>query len=390
MLALILLLGLIYFCNCDPNVTDLIRSYGYPAEEHVAETSDGFLLRIQRIPYGKKGNQNPKVKRPVAFLHHGLLDSAATWVVNPPNEALGFILADAGFDVFLGNARGNTWSSQNTKYSTDDPVYWNKIDFDNMIHIDLATQINKALNVSGQQKLVYIGHSQGTVMGFGGFSLYPELAAKVSLFIALAPVAYVSHQTSFLLTILSDLDVVLLVELLGYRDFLPSSTFLHEFGGVVCNNPDLSWACADVIFILCGYDRSNLNNSRIPLYVDYTPAGTSVRNMAHWAQLVQSGKFRMYDYGFAENLIVYGTLTPPDYPLQNLVSPKIAFFTGTKDDLADPTDVQRLIEALPDSNKPIYINNQQTYQHLDFTWGENANELIYPDVVELALKYSSN
>jgi len=318
------------------------------------------------------------------------LDSAATWVVNPPNEGLGFILADAGFDVFMGNARGNTWSSQNTKYSPNDSAYWDKIDFDNMIQIDLSTQINKALNVSGQQKLVYIGHSQGTLMGFGGFSSQPDLAAKVSIFIALAPVAFVNHQTSVLLTILADLDAVLLVELLGYEDFLPSTDFLREFGGIVCNNPDLAWACADVIFILCGYDKTNLNDTRIPLYVDYTPAGTSVRNMAHWAQMVQSGKFRMYDYGIVENLVVYGNPTPPEYPLQNLTSPKIAMFTGTKDDLADPADVENLIKALPNSNKPIYINTQQTYQHLDFTWGENAYELIYPDVVQLALKYSSN
>jgi len=382
-------LTLISVSYCIPNVTQIILSNGYPAEEHVAETSDGFLLRIQRIPYGRNGQKNPNVKRPVVFLQHGLLDSAATWIVNAPNEGLGYILADAGFDVFLGNARGNTWSSQNTKYSSNEPVYWNLIDFDNMIKIDLSTMINKALKVSGQQKLVYIGHSQGTIMGFGGFSTQPELAANVSLFIALAPVAFVNHQTSILLTILSDLDAVVLFELLGYEDFLPSTAFIREFAGDFCSHPDLAWACADVIFILCGYDTTNLNNTRIPFYVDYTPAGTSVRNMAHWSQLAQSGKFRMYDYGVVENYVVYGSLTPPDYPLQNLTAPPIAFFNGLKDDLADPTDVQNLINALPASNKPIFMNTQPTYQHLDFTWGENAYELIYPDVVQLALKYSS-
>jgi len=55
----LILLALICLSNCIPNVTEMILSYGYPAEEHVAQTSDGFLLRIQRIPYGIKGNQNP-------------------------------------------------------------------------------------------------------------------------------------------------------------------------------------------------------------------------------------------------------------------------------------------------------------------------------------------
>jgi hypothetical protein len=224
-------------------------------------------------------------------------------------------------------------------------------------------------------------------MGFGGFSTNPELAAKVDLFIALAPVAFVNHQTSFLITLLSVLDVDVIFELFGVQDFLPSDDLIHYLAGTLCESAP--WACADVVFLICGYDITNLNESRIALYADYTPAGTSVRNMVHWAQQVQDGNFQMFDYGPIGNIQHYNSFYPPQYPLQNLTSPKIAFFTGTKDDLADPTDVKRLIDALPNSNKPIVVNNQPTYEHLDFTWGKNAYQLIYPQIVQLALKYSS-
>jgi len=53
--------------------------------------------------------------------------------------------------------------------------------------------LNYILQETKQEKLVYVGHSQGSVMGFAGFSTQPELADKVKLFIALAPVARVSH-----------------------------------------------------------------------------------------------------------------------------------------------------------------------------------------------------
>ena len=53
--------------------------------------------------------------------------------------------------------------------------------------------LNYALEVSGQDQLSYVGHSQGTAMGFGGFSSMPELAAKIKLFVSLAPVANISH-----------------------------------------------------------------------------------------------------------------------------------------------------------------------------------------------------
>ena len=35
------------------------------------------------------------------LLQHGLLQSSAVWVDNGPDEAMAFILADAGFDVWL-------------------------------------------------------------------------------------------------------------------------------------------------------------------------------------------------------------------------------------------------------------------------------------------------
>lgn len=39
------------------NVTQLITSKGYPCEQHTVQTEDGFLLSVQRIPYGRAGKQ---------------------------------------------------------------------------------------------------------------------------------------------------------------------------------------------------------------------------------------------------------------------------------------------------------------------------------------------
>ena len=53
--------------------------------------------------------------------------------------------------------------------------------------------VDYALTVSKQKQLFYVGHSQGTVMGFGGFTFNKTLAAQVKAFFALAPVATVTH-----------------------------------------------------------------------------------------------------------------------------------------------------------------------------------------------------
>jgi len=51
-------------------------------------TADGFILGLQRIPYGKR-NLEKMARRSVVFLQHGLLDSSATWVMNLANQSLG-------------------------------------------------------------------------------------------------------------------------------------------------------------------------------------------------------------------------------------------------------------------------------------------------------------
>lgn len=371
--------------NCQQwqNVSQLISAQGYPVENYYAETSDGFLLSIIRIPYGKDGNQS-NTPRPAIFLQHGLLDAATTWVINSPKESLGFILADNGFDVYLGNVRGNTYSSQNNMYEMNSTEYWNLIDFDKMISIDLPTMVETALVISGQSSIIYVGHSQGTLMGFGAFSLQLEITSKIDLFIALAPVAFVGNVESIMLDFLADIDLAEWIAFFGEKAFLPSDLVIKILAGSLCDVDP--YFCADIVFLLCGYDpNGNLNDTRLPLYMSHTPAGTSVRNMMHWTQQVASGNFQKFDYGSPQlNIQNYGQPTPPPYVPQNLTSPPLAFFTGSKDILADLVDISHLIKLLPDSNKPVLQINEPTYDHLDFVWGENAYEKIYPDVVSIA------
>lgn len=58
---------------------------------------------------------------------------------------------------------------------------------------DIPAMLKYALNITGQDQVFYIGHSQGTLIGFGAFSTIPEIAKKVKLFIALAPIFYLKH-----------------------------------------------------------------------------------------------------------------------------------------------------------------------------------------------------
>jgi len=197
-------------------------------------------------------------------------------------------------------------------------------------------------------------------------------------------VAEIRHQRSLLLTLLAELDVINLISFFGFNEFLPDATILQKLAPGICKW--VPWGCEDILFLLVG-SSDNLNSSRIQVYVSETPAGTSVKNIMHWAQSVKNDGFRMYDYGCGlfncPNRDHYGQNEPPTYNLTAVTVPT-ALFYGNRDSLADLKDVAKLLKALPNI---VYDSLEPSYAHLDYVWAVNANSLIYRSVLNLLKKF---
>ncbi|XP_064125667.1 lysosomal acid lipase/cholesteryl ester hydrolase [Loxodonta africana] len=363
------------------NVSEIISHWGFPSEEHLVETEDGYILCLQRIPHGRQ-NHSDKGPKQVVYLQHGLLTDASNWITNLANNSLGFILADAGFDVWMGNSRGNTWSRKHKTLSVSQDEFW-AFSFDEMANYDLPASINFILNKTGQEQLYYVGHSQGTTIGFIAFSRIPELAKRIKMFFALAPVVSLQFATSPLIKLAKIPDLIF-KDVFGVKNFLPQSAVLKWLSTHVCTHVILKELCGNAMFILCGFNERNLNMSRVDVYLTHSPAGTSVQNMIHWSQAVRSPNFQAFDWGsIVKNYFHYHQTYPPTYNVRDMPVPT-AVWSGGRDWLADVLDVSILLTQITNL---VYHKQLPEWQHLDFIWGLDAPWRMYNEIINLMRKY---
>ncbi|XP_036590993.1 lipase member J-like [Trichosurus vulpecula] len=361
------------------NVSQIILHWQYPVEEYEVETEDSYILTLVRISHGRMGNDVP-AQRPVVFLQHGLFATSVVWVSNLPNNSLGFILADAGFDVWMGNSRGCTYSLKHAFLSTNSTEYW-AFSFDELARYDLPASIDYIVKKTGQ-KIYYVGHSQGTLIGFLAFSTLPKLAQEVKAFFALAPVFYIRHIKSPPALLLLQVPESSLKLLLGDKDFLTKTALKKVLADKACENEVTDVFCAQTIFSLSGFDPENLNMSRIDVYAAHNTEGTSVQNGLHFYQVYHEIQpiLRAYDWGSPEeNLAHYNQTIPPTYNLSTMKVPT-ALWSGLRDSLADPIDVSNLVPQIP---KMIYHKIIPTYDHLSFVFGINAPQTVYYEIIKM-------
>lgn len=177
------------------NFTEICHYLHYPAKEYDVVTQDGYILKLFRVQAKHSELVNTK---PVVLIQHGLLDVSDSFIVNEEQSAPALILANQGYDVWLGNNRGNVHSRRHSRLNPDtDPAFWN-FTFQEMIEFDLPALFDFILKAVPGQKINYIGHSQGSLQMFAALSQRaPLIVENVGKFVALAPAVYFQHIEAF-------------------------------------------------------------------------------------------------------------------------------------------------------------------------------------------------
>ncbi|KAF2896922.1 hypothetical protein ILUMI_09252 [Ignelater luminosus] len=368
------------------NAKQLIENYRYPFENHTVTTEDGYILELHRIPHGKGEVNCHNITGPPVLIVPGTHSTSADWV-NMGKNSLGFILADRGYDVWLANYRGTTWSRKHIRLDPDvhKKEFWD-YSFQDIGSYDLPAFIDYILRVTKHERLFYIGHSQGTLSFFILTSDKPEYNAKIRLMVALGPVAYFNNARSLIIRFLAafENEVQAFVDKYQFYEILPYTSLMRMVAQTFCNDYSLFQSiCTFAFYILAGYSPNQFNKTMIPVILSNSPASSSFKHWRHAAQMRLADTMLKYNYGTEENLKRYSQSTPPEYNLTKITTP-VAFYYGEYDLFCSKEDVDMAAAKIPN----VLVNKCiPEFNHVDLLWGVDVVKLIFSEILDLMMQY---
>jgi lysosomal acid lipase/cholesteryl ester hydrolase len=360
------------------NFKEIAVKYGFDCEEHDVVTEDGYVLKMFHV----LGD----VTRPVLLIH-GILDSSDSFMTRG-NGSLTARLVREGYDVWVGNKRGNRYSRRHVMLDPDrDKEFWNYSFHENGIY-DMPALIDHVLSYTGQSQLTCMGHSQGNTVFYVLGSMRPEYNKKIKLLVALAPVSYLYHLKGLVrLTLHLWPFVSAFLALLGIEEVFGWKSLENTILRCVCVHEIGYDLCVKRLMMpFAGEDIDELEPEFVKTAVGHYFAGTSRKSGSHLAQCGLKNRFAQMDYGVMRNLELYNSTTPPSYDLRK-VTMRVALVAGANDEMSPLKDVRTLRRRLP--NVVDYkVLEHRKMNHIDFVWGRNMDKYLYPHIVSLLRTYN--
>ena len=380
--------------KCDENrsVDEIVCNRGFRLESHSVQTSDGYILTLYHIinPYLPR----EQVKKKPVLLMHGMGTHGFFWLLNDElgsdwrqlidpkdprydsksnggsHDSLGFELARRGYDVWIGNQRGNRFSQRHVLLSKNDSNFWN-FSMDEIALFDLPALIHYILSMTKNETLAYVGFSQGANLMLALMSSQPKYNEVVKPFICMSPVVKTSHSKfvmGFGRTIINWAPYLATkfpgCLYPGFLEFLIQLFFCNHSLESFSNTIGKSF-----------YSGKYVNSKRVSTFLAFPGVHASRKNATQYLQFA-SGPFARFDYGKSKNLEVYGRKTPPVYDLSKITNQYLALIYSLDDTCASAQDVRFLRSQLQINPLDVYVVRKKKWDHQDFQLGKDCGSVV--------------
>jgi hypothetical protein len=243
------------------------------------------------------------------------------------------------------------------------------------------------LKVTGADKLIYIGHSQGSTQLLSALEIDRGIGEKIEVFFGLGPVISMEYlERHLILDLLDRLKIVEMLKWIGFRSVFCMPSWVSRVAGFLIYNSEgfckgIHW----VVRSLCGKNKKNvkINLERFGIIMSHEPGGSSINNVHHWVQIYRRGRMCRFDYGREGNMERYGVEVPPEYSYEVLKEMGFDFhlFRGDADCVISEGDWEYLVGKVSGERVNVYVLDD--YAHLDYVWGEDAYEDIYLKILNV-------
>ncbi|XP_063923097.1 lipase 1-like [Zophobas morio] len=352
-------------CFFNPDVVlpvpDLIEKYTGHVQTYNITTEDGYILTMFRIP-----RTNPKG---VILLQPPISAGSIAWLSDGANS-LGFSLWRKGYEVWLSNHRGASYSRKHVNLLDADPTFWN-FGFHEIAVYDLEAQFNVIFEET-KSKIIFIGYSMGATEALIYASLNPEKTENfIDSLILVAPLTVLKH--------LSSNFKYILYPMLFLKDIFKMGEFLtFEVVRWLAQPVTIVPYIVDIMTpFSMGATPNEMDPALFPYVFAHHGRGISHKMIYHYGQIfLNNNNFSMYDYGTEHNRLKYGSDRPPDYPLQNVKKPVYVIY-GDKDAVATPADINILCTDLLPKGTVRGTFAMPNHNHIDFMFSRYRKNKTY-------------
>jgi pimeloyl-ACP methyl ester carboxylesterase len=307
-------------------------------EVHAAQTRDGWTLYLgRRRPRGAPRN-------PPVLLVHGIAMNRQAFDFGVERYSVAAFLSRAGFDCFTLDLRGHGRSRRGPARR------WN---LDTYLREDLPAAFDAIRRATGAERVLFVGHSQGAILGMAACGLHP---ARIAGLVALGGPAHFHAQPR--------LARLVRLRHLGLGRFLRELALLTAPFSGIWHPPLLDLAI-------------NVRNVEPPIYRRLLANGLEDLQpgvLDQFAVFAREDSFRSAD-GSLDYRALFPTCQQP-----------ALFVSAERDGIAPPEVVEA---SLRDWGGPkAHARIGRGYGHTDVLLGRDAPEVVFPVLRAFLLEHS--